>query len=187
MLLAFDCETTGLLVKDKPLNDPAQPRMVQLGFTVQDAGRRVVHSYSTLIAPDGWEITKSAASAHGYTTEDCARFGVEAKVAMLNFVSALKTVKFAVAHGMSFDAALVQRELDILNAADQGLRRPRLRRICTMKTTAAITSDGKWPTLDAAHKLMTGRHLHNAHDALADAEATAVVFWGLVDRRIIEV
>ncbi len=185
-LLAFDAETSGLVVKGKPLDDPSQPRMVQLGFVVHDHTRRLVHSYSTLIKPDGWEITKQAEAVHGFTTEDCSRWGVPIKVALLDFVAALRTVRTATAHNFGFDAAIVQRELDLALAADSALRRPRLRRVCTMKTGTALMADGKYPTLGHLTKVLTGCDHTEDHDALGDASAAAACFWGLVDRRIIE-
>lgn len=185
-VLAFDVETTGLVIKDKPLSDPAQPRVVQLGFVVHDHMRRPIHTYSTLIRPEGWEIAKQAADVHGFSTEDCSRYGVDIRVALLDFVAALKTVRCVAAHGLGFDMALVQRELDLLKAADLALRRPRLRRICTMKTGAAMMADGKWPELSVLYRYLTGERFLEAHDALEDAKATAACFWGLVDRRMIE-
>ena len=184
--LFFDVETTGLVIKDLPLSDPAQPRIVQLAFVVHDTTRRPVHFYCSLIRPDGWEITPQAAAVHGFSTEDCARYGVDAKVALLDFVSALRTVRHVVAHGFQFDAALVQRELDLLAAGDEALRRARLRRHCTMKTGTALMTDGKWPSLAALFTKLTGKPHLEAHDALADSAATAACFWGLVDRRMIE-
>lgn len=186
MILTFDVETSGLIIRDRPLSDPAQPRMVQLGFTVQTGDRRTVHSYSALIRPDGWEMTPDAQQVHGYSTEDCSRWGVDSKVALLDLVSALRTVRIAVAHNLANDMAIVQRELKLLNAADEGLMRSRLRRLCTMRTGAALTADGKWPALARLHKLLTGQEHTDAHDALGDALATARVFWGLVDRRVVE-
>lgn len=185
-VLTFDVETSGLVVRDKPLDDPVQPRIVQLGFVVHSTDRRLMHTYCSLIRPDGWEITPEAQAVHGYSTEDCARWGVDAKVALLDFVSALGCVRTVVAHSFSNDAALIQRELMLLKARDEGLRRTRLRRFCTMRTGAAMTSDGKWPSLARLHKLLTGQEHSNQHDALGDAAATATCFWGLVDRRMVE-
>ncbi|ACB80877.1 Exonuclease RNase T and DNA polymerase III [Methylorubrum populi BJ001] len=186
MILTFDVETSGLIIRDRPLDDPAQPRMVQLGFTVHTPDRRVVHSYSALIRPDGWEITPEAQRVHGFSTEDCGRWGVDSKVALLDLVSALKTARIAVAHNFANDAAIAQRELNILKAADEGFMRARLRRVCTMRTGAALVQDGKWPTLGRLHKLLAGHEHEGAHDALGDAQATARCFWGLVDRKVIE-
>jgi DNA polymerase III epsilon subunit-like protein len=186
MILACDVETSGLVIKDRPLSDPAQPRIVQLGFVVHTADRREIHTYRTLIQPDGWEIAKEAASVHGFTTEDCARYGVPPKVALLNLVSMLATVRVVVCHNLAFEAALLQRELDLLKAADQAMRRPRLRRVCSMKASTALMSDGRYPSLSKIYRILTGREFTEAHDALEDARATMDVFWALVDRRVIE-
>lgn len=185
-VLTLDIETSGLVIKDKPLDDPAQPRIVQLGFVVHDTDRRVVHTHCSLIRPDGWEITPQAQKVHGYSTEDCARWGVDAKVALVDFVAALSCVRIVVAHSFSNDAALIQREMMILKAADEGLRRSRLRRFCTMRTGAAMMPDGKWPKLSALYRMLYGAEPPNQHDALGDAQATAACFWGLVDRRMVE-
>jgi DNA polymerase III epsilon subunit-like protein len=186
VVITFDVETSGLVVKDKPMSDPAQPRIVQLGFVVQDRDRRELARYSTLLRPDGWEINPEATRVHGYTTEDCSRWGADPKVALCAFLAALNTCRIVVAHSIGNDASLINRELTLLNAADAGLNRARLRRFCTMRTGAALMPDGKWPTLSRLHRILTGQDHAKAHDALGDAEATARCFWGMVDRRLIE-
>ena len=55
-----------------------------------------------------------------------------------------------------------------------------------MKSALVLMEDGRYPTLSAAYKKLTGKDFEEAHDALSDARATAEVFWGMVDRRIVE-
>jgi DNA polymerase III subunit epsilon len=194
MILVVDCETSGLLVKDKPLDSPEQPRIVQLAFIVQDSNRKTVHEYSGLMKPpdsNGWAISNEAAAVHGITTETCSRYGVHPRVALLDFASMLETVRILVGYNLPFDLALLKREIDLLDEPYRKqvmlrLDRPRLRRVDTMKVAATLTADGRWPTLARAHKMLTGLDLADAHNALADASASARIFWSLCDRRLCE-
>lgn len=194
MILVTDVETSGLVVKDLPLDNLAQPRIVQLGFVVHDSDRHAVHKYTTLLRPGedtGWSISREAESVHGITTEDCAKYGVHPRIALVNLMSMMDCCRILVGHNIGFELGLLKREIDLLPEPLKGqltlrLERSRLRRICTMRTSAALTADGKWPNLGRIYKILTGKDLVGAHDALADAEATTEVFWGLVDRRIIE-
>lgn len=192
MILVADVETSGLVVKDKPLDDPAQPRIVQLGYVVHNSDRREVFTCRTLFQPDGWEIAKEAAAVHGYSTEECRRYGQNPAIALINFASMLDTVRILCAHNLGFDLRMLEREANLLPEPQRGqvklrLERSRLRRVCSMKTGTVLFSDGKWPTLSALYRMLHGgQDFQEAHDALEDARATMSCFWQLCDRRIIE-
>jgi DNA polymerase III subunit epsilon len=192
MILAADVETSGLLVKDKPLDDPSQPRIVQIGYVVHNADRREVYTQRSLLQPDGWEIAREAQAVHGYSTEECRRYGVHPAIALISLAAMLDTVRILCMHNAGFDLRMIEREADLLPEPQRTqvrlrLQRSRLRRVCTMKTGTVLFADGKWPTLSALYrKLHGGDVIKEAHDALEDARATASCFWGLCDRRIIE-
>lgn len=191
MILVADVETSGLIVKDRPLDDPSQPRVVQLGYVVHNADRREVFTHRTLLQPDGWEIAKEAAAVHGYSTEECRRYGQHPAIALIGFASMLDTVRILCMHNAGFDLRMLERETNLLPEPQRTqvklrLERSRLRRICTMKSALVLMEDGRYPSLSAAYRKLTGKVFEEAHDALADARATAEVFWGLIDRRIVE-
>lgn len=192
MILIADVETSGLVVKDKLLSDPCQPRIVQLGYVVHDPNRREVFTCRTLLQPDGWEITEEAAAVHGYRTEECRRYGVHPAIALISFASMLDTVRILCMHNLGFDLRMLEREAGLLPEPQRTqvklrLERSRLRRVCTMRDGTVLFGDGKWPTLSALYRMLHGgADFPDAHDALEDARATASCFWGLCDRRIIE-
>jgi DNA polymerase-3 subunit epsilon len=194
VILVLDVETSGLIVRDKPLDAPEQPRIVQLAFVVQDKDRRTLHTYSTLMRPpdsNGWAITKEAQQVHGISTETCSRYGTHPRMALLNVAAMLETVRVLVCFNAGFDLGLIKREVDLLEEPHREqimlrLTRPRLRRVDVMKVATTLTSDGRWPTLARTHRMLTGEDMAGNHDALEDAKATARCFWALHERRLLE-
>lgn len=186
MFLVFDTETSGLPVKGLPKGDPAQPRIVQLGAILYGADGEEIGTYRTLIEPEGWGITDQAFQVHGITIQDCQKYGIPIKVALLQFVSFIQKSKHVIAHHYNMDAAMIDREMSLANASDQGLKRSRLRQHDTMKTGTALMDDGLYPSLASLHELLTGEPVTEDHDALADCRSTWRCFRELVKLKLIE-
>lgn len=186
MYLVLDTETSGLPVRGLPMDDPAQPRIVQIGAVLFDSSFREVGTYRTLIKPDGWGIAEQAREVHGISIEDCQRYGIAIKAALLQVVEFIKVARHVIGHNLTFDEAMFQREMSLIKATDAGLTRSRLRKHDTMKTGAALMDDGLYPSLGKLHGLLTGQELPEAHDAIEDCRATWRCFRQLVKLKLIE-
>jgi DNA polymerase III epsilon subunit-like protein len=134
---------------------------------------------------DGVSIGRVAQETHGISAEDCSKFGVPRGVALDLFNSALQRADLLVAHNLIFDELVMQavacREKDNASGKQVG-ERPRLQRVCTMKSSKDILKLPKWPKLHEAFAHFTnGKEIKNGHDAMVDAEACLTVFRGLVE------
>lgn len=186
MYLTIDTETSGLFVMSKPLSDPSQPRIVQLAATVHDGDYQELSTFRTLIRPDGWGITSQAAAVHGISIEACQRNGIDIKVALLMLVELIKTSRWVIGHNLSFDEGMIQREMALAKASDIGLNRPRLRKVCTMKTGGVLTDNGEFPGLETLHEMLFGEGFPDAHEGLADCYAAFRCFQKLKHFKLID-
>lgn len=181
--LFFDTETTGL---PRSWQAPVTaldnwPRMVQLAWLAYDAGGTLLSSFSCIIKPEGYTIPADASRVHGITTERALKEGRDLAVVLRDFKAQLDQARCLVAHNMSFDekivgAELLRNKLPDIPAAKQ--------KICTMHgTTEYCAIPGprgyKWPKLTELHYKLFGCDFDGAHDASADAAATAKCFWEL--------
>lgn len=186
MFLVLDTETSGLIVRGLPIEDPAQPRICQIGAVLYDSKFKEVGTYRTLIQPDGWGISEQATATHGIKTEDCSRYGIPVQAALLQIVQWIKVSRHVIAHNLTFDEAMFKREMELTKAADIGLERTRLRKHCTMKTGTALTDDGLYPSLANLHRMLTGEDFADAHDGLSDCYAAWRCFLHLHKLKLIE-
>ncbi|MDE0884715.1 MAG: 3'-5' exonuclease [Myxococcota bacterium] len=190
--LLFDTETTGMVVRDRPPQDPAQPNLVQLGMLLvetEDWTPRARHSMLVRL-PEGARIEEGAKKAHGISEEDCARYGVPVMVAASLFNQLCLQAEVIVAHNMAFDRSIMQTALHRLG--DKPDRMKDVRLVCTMQeSTDLLKLPGrfgsyKWPSLAEAYTYFTKQELVGAHDALVDTEACLAVFQGLIEKSVVQ-
>src|SRR5690606_32883003 len=98
----------------------------------------------------------------------------------------LKSVNL-VAHNISFDEKIVGAEF-LRSGFPNSI--PSKNRICTMQSTTnfcAIQGNYgyKWPKLNELHIKLFGYDFEDAHNAVADINATVKCFWELKKRRLI--
>ncbi len=189
MTLVFDTESTGLLRKELPFDDPAQPRTVQMAAKLYDKDRARVGGFVCLIRPDGWSIPDEAAAIHGITEARASRYGVSIVAALKMFRDLVSQAFEVVAHNMAFDRALVERELAAGGFEGIWWKRKADALFCTMEASKPILalpgkySDYKFPSLAEAHAFLCPDIPFTVrHDAEADIDATARVRWALMDR-----
>jgi DNA polymerase III epsilon subunit-like protein len=178
MYLFFDTETTGL-----PLdwNAPAEqfPRLVQLAYLLFDKDKTLYRSDNFIIKPEGFEIPKSVSDLHGITTEIALNEGENLKEILNIFVEHLNNTKYIIGHNLSFDRKIIRGEFirnSIEYNSDDKIK------ICTMNSSRKYCNikgvrGTKLPTLQELHIKLFGKSFEEAHNALADVNATSNCFW----------
>lgn len=193
-VLAFDTETSGLLARSpidgkvQPLDHPDHPHLLQLGFVLVDADDdwREVTTFRSMIAPDGWSVSKEALAIHGITAERASRYGMRPRVAIAALIEAARKASYRVAHNDDFDVAITRIEIIRHKSDDLGVERRRIRALDPMKIGATISTDGAYPSLAALYLALTGEKHTDLHDGLSDARAALRCVRVLVDRGVIE-
>jgi len=183
MYLTFDTETTGLPTKWKaPVTDVASwPRMVQVAWLSHDAEGELISKHSHIIKPEGYRIPQGVARVHGITTERAVAEGEDLAEILQLFADDVTKSEYLIAHNMSFDEKIIGAEFIRKSIDNQLFEKSRL---CTKNlSTNYCAIPGrygyKWPTLTELHQKLFGEDFGNAHDAYADAFATARCFFEL--------
>jgi DNA polymerase-3 subunit epsilon len=184
MLLFFDTETTGL----PPGGDFVH--MAQLAWILMTDDRRELARANQIVKPDGYVIPDELANIHGITTERALAEGLPLEQVMsLFFVAANSFGEISiVGHNVTFDLKIVRKEFDRLGWEDPTFGK---NVICTMKPSVDLCrlprkrGGFKWPKLNELYKHLFGCEFENAHNALADIEATAKCFWKLQEMKVL--
>ena len=191
--LFFDTETTGLPRNYKaPASDTRNwPRMVQLAWIVANKQGDILKKKSYIIRPEGYTISSSATAVHGITTEKALREGESMKKVLAEFGEDLTAAKVLVAHNMAFDKKIVHAEYIRMGCENMWTNGP-TKRLCTMMSSVnycalpGFYDEYKWPKLQELHEKLFGYEFDDAHDALADIEATFKCYWELRKLGLIE-
>jgi len=180
MYLFFDTETTGFFYRDRPLTDPAQPHLCQLGAILTDATGATQAELNMLVRPDGWIIPEGAQRVHGISQQHAAKYGVEESQVVRLFRDLCFLADLLVAHNFAFDDSI----LDIAYARYEITKQPRSS-YCTMKESTPLckipSARGgyKWPKCTEAYKHFFGVEFDGAHDAMADVRACKDIFFAI--------
>lgn len=195
LILAYDTETTGLPLWDKPSEDPAQPRIVQLAAELfdDDTGNTLA-GMNLIIKPDGWTIPAEIEELTGITNEMANLVGVPIKVALDAFMEMWRCSTLRTAHNESFDMRMVRIELmrvdgygqeiaDEWKAAPAFCTQAKSTKILNLPPTEKMLRAGrkhaKSPNLAEAYEFFTGEKLEGAHNAAVDLMACKKVFFGI--------
>lgn len=178
MILFFDTETTA--------RDPKEARLVQLALVLYTPEGRRAAVYSALVRPDGFAITQDMFIAQQGISDEYARaagIGLQAALSVLAYFTG--RADLVVCHNVGYDRVVIERE------AERAGRGPFFGELfgdkpwyCTMKESTPLcklparypkpSDPYKWPNLQELHAfLFQGAQFDDAHDALADVEATA--------------
>ena len=156
-----DVETSGL--------SPRRARVLQVGVVTVDADGQVLDRWGTLVRPRSrWWFRVGPRRIHGIDRRSLRRAPTAA--AVLDELSARLDGAVFVAHNASFDLTFLRRF-----AERAGRTLPVDEPLCTLTLSRALDPDRR-----ESHRLgdlctRYGVALTRAHDALADAEATAAV------------
>ena len=189
MYLFFDTETTGLPRRwNAPVTDVDNwPRLVQLAWMVCDRDGEIVAKADRLVQPQGFTISPEVSRIHGITTRMAMEKGRPLKEVMEEFADRIDGVSALVGHNISFDECIVGAEFERLRMMTSLFLKPKY---CTMKSSVDYCklpgkNGFKSPKLAELHEILFGKGFENAHNALADVEATARCFWELKKRGVV--
>lgn len=172
IILAIDTETTDFIKKGRRQQD-GQGRVCQVALLLFDGRGKSIMEVSTLVKPDGWTIGEGAGKIHGFTDEQCERFGVGQKSMIGLYRCMAAKADVIIAHNSDFDQGMIEIEEDYSDECPNLSQKPWF---CTMKTNTHITG-GKWPKLEEALKHFCDRELGEfAHDAMYDVKACRDIF-----------
>ena len=156
-----DVETSGL--------EPKKHHVIQVGVVVTDGEGTILDRWSSLVGPRSrWFFRVGPRRVHGISRRD-VRNAPPARDVMLELARRIDGARF-VAHNAPFDLAFLRR-----TAADSCVDLHIEAPVCTLRLSRALD-----PQRTRSHRLtdLCDRYdvkLVKAHDALADAEATAAV------------
>ncbi len=189
MYLFFDTETTGLPKRwNAPVTDVENwPRLVQLAWIACGEDGEILESHNAIIRPEGFTIPAEVSRLHGITNQIAMEEGVPVREEMELFAQKIEEATALVGHNISFDECIVGAEFERLRMMTVLFLKPKY---CTMKlSTNYCRLPGKRglkpPRLAELHQLLFGCSFDNAHNALADVEATVRCFWELKKRKVI--
>lgn len=186
MYLVFDTETTGLPQNfNAPLSDTDNwPRMVQIAWQLHDDMGNLIENQDYIIKPEGYDIPFNASRIHGITTKLAHEEGRDLEEVLNEFNEVLKKAKFGVGQNVEFDYKIIGAEFFRKNIENQLQELPKADTMHLATDFTAIPSGkgGKFksPKLEEIYEKLYGEKFDEAHNAAADVNATAQVFFELM-------
>jgi DNA polymerase III subunit epsilon len=174
-----DSETSGLFNYAKPADADGQPRLASLGLITLGPNLSIDTEREWLIKPDGWEMNPEASAVNGLTMERLNDDGVPVRDVLEEYVKLVDEGRVIVGFNTPYDLKVMRGELRRAGMED---RYKETYSICIMRAATGYVkiprANGngyKFPKLVEAceHFKITN---HQAHSALSDAHATALMF-----------
>lgn len=171
MYLVVDCESTGLPLWKEPSDDPGQPHIVDMAWTLYDADFGEIERFDAIINP-GVEIPEDVVKLHGITTERAAAEGIPPAEMWAKWLEAISRAELVSGFNVSFDLRMMR----ILGARLTGEKWENpLPKYCTMYKSAKYLAQ-KYTNLGATYEAIFGEAFENAHRARPDCDAAARLF-----------
>lgn len=203
--LYFDTETTGLPYRQDPArrcgqthNSNGYPRLVQLAWILTDENDNTLSRQSHIVRPEGFSIPGESASIHGITTAEALEKGKPLLDVLHIFSKDLLQADNIIGHNIGFDESVLFGELRRKGQRKAMAWLEHLPETDTMRSTVefcaipfpenwqgSYDSEYKYPKLCELHYKLFGSTFENAHDALADIEATRRCYIELCRRGIL--
>ncbi len=190
MFLIFDTETTGLPPKGTRFTQTdLMPRMVQIAWQLHDESGKLIEHADFLIKPEGFNIPFETQQKHGISTELALEKGRPLREVLSLFSEVLDKAGFIVGHNLQFDIDIISAELIRIREDYEPLRQKTVIDTMNDVVTAFCRLPGgrgkyKPPRLEELYEILFGDKFDNAHNATADVEATARIFFELLRRDI---
>lgn len=185
--LFFDTETSG---KPKDYDCPASdtnnwPRLVSFAYILSSETGDIIEKDAFIVKPDGYEIPKDAENIHGISTELANKEGIDIKEALNIIESLIDKAGIIVGHNISFDINVIDSEFYRYR---EKLYLDNIPYRCTMKESISYCAlpKSKYPKLQELYIKLFGRQFKDAHNAMADIQATFECFWELVKLGVID-
>ncbi len=193
MFLIFDTETTGLpRDKNAPITDfDNWPRAVQLAWQLLDNNGLLLESGNRIIRPEGFTIPFNASRVHGITTELALRDGHKLEEVLADFQQVLNKADYLVGHNIGFDTNIIGAEF-LRNGMHSEFMQMKQLDTCTEVTANYCQLPGgrggkfKLPNLGELHMKLFGEGFGDAHNAMADVDATTRCFLELLRLGVID-
>ena len=192
MYLVFDTETTGLPQNfNAPISDTDNwPRMVQLAWQLHDSDGNLIENQDYIIKPEGFDIPFRASRIHGITTKIAQNEGRDLAEVLKEFNEVIKKAEFGIGQNVEFDYKILGAEF-----FRRGIENP-LQELPKADTMIFATDfcqlaggkSGKFksPRLEEIYEKLYGHKFEEAHNAAADVNATAQVFFEMLRIGVIE-
>lgn len=172
MNFIFDTETTGLFKRGasyKKSKEFDNSRLLSICWLITKGDNIIEQSYY-IIKPEDFEISQESINIHGITKDYAIENGTDIKIVLSAFYTSLKRCKYAVAHNISFDEAIVKSELFRLGSTHVIEEFDKKHKICTMSKGRLYMNARKFPKLSELYKFLYNEELINAHCALDDTK-----------------
>ena len=190
--LYLDTETTGLPYKPasprkygKTHNTNGYPRLVQIAWILTDENDNTLTRHSHVIIPEGFSIPYEATSIHGITTKEAIQKGEPLLKVLHLFNQDLLEADRIIGHNLDFDEGVMSGELRRKGQRKALTKLQSIPEEDTMMSTIDFCAipfrnnkeryseeKYKYPKLCELYCKLFGHGFDNAHDAMADIEAT---------------
>jgi len=200
--LIFDTETTGKASWGAPLS--AQPYLVQIALQLIDdeTGRALGH-FSAVTVPefkgDRVNISAEVQKIHGIGDAEVEKFGLDYKFVAPVFSNFARRADRIVAHNSDFDSLILLAMFSRIAFPQEHVRNTPL--VCTMRTLMPqLKIPARYPkpndpyafvSLQKAHMWAKnpydweeGVGFEDAHDAMNDVDATALVWRAIIENEV---
>ena len=194
--LFFDTETSGFMSKKTDFDHPDQAWCIQIGAVLSDATTTFAE-LNVLIQANGRSINYHAQEIHGISVERADTEGVLEVTACAEFAELLLLTPTIVCHNFDFDwpfiYQLMQRNLEELSDQHRSRFYIEYPHFCTMKNPQVkahvdarnVKGGKKVPKLSELYQKLFACDFENAHDAMADIQATRRCYYELINQGII--
>lgn len=195
MWLVCSLATSGLLDRDKPLDDPSQPWPVACAAALFDDAGEMHDRMNPMVLPKGRLISSDATAIHGITARQAEREGQMEAVALAYLVGMASNAEAVVGFGMTFMRDVITTALMRAGRPTTRWLRPGLQFIDLIQPAAAAcklpseheSGTYRWPSLDtAANALGFGVNPVSLRNTWSDMELAARIFFTLKIRNMIE-
>ena len=195
MILALDCETSGLIPKGAVPGSAQFPWPVQIGAVLFGFDGHDRASFGSRIRADGRTVSAGATQVHGITSRDVGKSGVPEIIGLGLICAFAAEAKFLTGYNVGFDRAILESALIRLGKETKKLVRPGLEMVDLMPPATAACKlpsdreDGayKFPRLSEALTIIRKERPRKGHDALSDARSAKRLFLSLKARGYLDI